>query len=114
MGNNNITNFLGASLLLSIGDNCKLPPELFEFLKKDDQGIEGLEFMLRNPKLNRRIPQDVRIAYEVLYATLKNEIETSINKTIKQLHGLLNDPKSLKDDIHYIIQEMYEKEKEKK
>ena len=36
-------------LLISVSKTkCKISPELMEFLSIDDQGIDGIEFMLKN------------------------------------------------------------------
>ena len=48
--------------------SLEIPKELRDFLELDDQGINGLDFMLSDAKLSRRIPTTVRVQYEQMYA----------------------------------------------
>lgn len=53
-------------LLISVSKTkCKISPELMEFLSIDDQGIDGIEFMLKNENLAKRIPENIRQEYEL-------------------------------------------------
>lgn len=84
------------NILESLGLVCNiradaLPENLREFLSIDDQGIEGLEFMLSDSKLYKRIPPDVRITYEVLFGNLSLQLDNEIGKIIKKLNDLLKD-----------------------
>ena len=96
------TNFVGA--YLSIQTNHEIPANLREFLSLDDQGMKGLEFMLNNPKLAKRIPADVRLEYEALYAAISVEIDEQIALIRKHLDELESNPKSA---IHEIIAHCY-------
>ena len=86
-------------------DSFELSESLKEFLSRDDQGMSGLEFMLNDPKLTKRIPDNVR--YETLYGLISHEIDISTEKVIEYLSDLKKDPKEL---IHKIIQEIYEED----
>lgn len=88
-------------------DSFELSESLKEFLSRDDQGMSGLEFMLNDPKLTKRIPDNVRYDYETLYGLISHEIDISTEKVIEYLSDLKKDPKEL---IHKIIQEIYEED----
>ena len=83
-------------------DKIVIPNELRDFLKKDDQGIDGFIFMLKNPKLSKRIPTDVRAQYEVLRASIIENLETSIRETKKVLDKIQKEPD---EAINKIIQQ---------
>ena len=83
-------------------DKIVIPNELRDFLKKDDQGIDGFIFMLKNPKLSKRIPTDVRAQYEVLRASIIENLETSIQETKKVLDKIQKEPD---EAINKIIQQ---------
>ena len=89
-----------AGIILGISkDYLKIPKELREFLKLDDQGIEGLDFMLRDSKLYKRIPDDVRIQYEILFANLRSELEKNIDLIKEHLEEIKKDPKPVIHDM---------------
>lgn len=69
-----------------------IPNELRDFLSKDDQGIDGFIFMLKNPKLSKRIPGDVRAQYEVLRASILTTLLESIEKTREILDNVEKTP----------------------
>lgn len=83
----------------------KLPQELRNFLSEDDQGIEGLDFMLRDSKLFRRVPTEVSHQYHTLYS----DIDIQLEKSIQDLQSALDEIKANpKDVIHIVIQSLYE------
>lgn len=96
------TNFVGA--YLSIQTDYEIPANLRNFLSLDDQGMKGLEVMLNNPKLAKRIPANVRLEYEALYASISAEIDEQISRIRNHLDELENNPKSA---IHEIIAHSY-------
>lgn len=96
------TSFSGA--FMSMRNDYVIPESLKSFLSHDDLGMEGLEFMLKDSKLAKRIPQDVRLEYEILYATINSDIDKQIAKLRKQLDELEKNPKKA---IHEIIEHSY-------
>lgn len=89
-------------------EDIEIPKELNDFLSKDDQGIEGLDFMIRDSKLYKRIPKEVSIQYHALYANM----DIMLDEGIKKLRKILDEMESnSKEVIHYMIQEIYEEEK---
>ena len=98
-----------SGLMLGIAGNDTLPDDLKEFLSRDEQGIEGLEFMLKDPKLFKRIPNQVRLQYEILYGKLSSSIEKDLANAKKAIDEIISNPTPV---IHQMIQMMYEAEKE--
>lgn len=101
-------NFLFTGIVLEIIQEQGLSTEFKEFLSLDDQGMEGLEFMLKDPKLCRRIPTQVRAEYEILYGNMAQNLQDRIEEIRKMLDQLEENPKPV---IHQAIQKMYEAEK---
>lgn len=60
---------------------------------------EGLDFMLRDSKLYKRIPDDVRIQYEILFANLRSELEKNIDLIKEHLEEIKKDPKPVIHDM---------------
>ena len=90
-----------AGIVLGINpESLEIPKELRDFLKLDDQGIEGLDFMLKDAKLFRRIPPEVRAQYEILFFTMRTSIEESIKELRQSLDEIESNPKDL---IHEFI-----------
>lgn len=104
----------GTFLVMEQLKDFNFPEELLEFMSKDDQGIEGIEFMLKDKKLCSRIPPTVRAQYEVLNATLQEQIEKACNEAISNIQEVLSNPQSLQQVAHTIIQDMYELSGEQK
>ncbi len=100
-------NFMMSGIFLGLSSTFNLPPELYEFLSRDDQGMEGLEFMLSDPELSKRIPPKVRTEYEMLYASLTRSVSDMITKSKETLDAIEKDPKKV---IQTIIQNAYEKQ----
>lgn len=96
--------FMLGGILLGLSDKLKLPKELYEFLSMDDQGMEGLEFMLSDSKLSRRIPPEVRKEYEIIYALLSNKLYETIENCKEDLDEIEKDPKRV---IQSLIQESF-------
>lgn len=99
---------LFSGTFIAMEDNFELPEKLKNFLSIDDQGIEGLEFMLKDPKLSKRIPEDVRLEYEIVYAKLSTSIDDNIAKLRAELDKLEKNPQSI---IHNAISYAYSKNK---
>lgn len=99
------------SLLCNVRNDFEIPENLREFLSMDDQGIDGLDFMLKDSKLCRRIPSDVRASYEIIYARISEDLENELENAIKALQSLSSDNKARKEIIHKIIQDTYQKSK---
>lgn len=95
-------------IVLSImKENIKIPQELKDFLSKDDQGIDGLDFMLRDAKLYKRIPTKVSHQYHSLYASIDVQLSEAIEDLRNALDKLEANPKNL---IHDMIQGIYERD----
>lgn len=108
MYNKNSKEVLTSIILSFKEEDIKIPKELNDFLSKDDQGIEGLDFMIRDSKLYKRIPKEVTTQYHALYANM----HIRLDKAIKELREILDEMESNpKEVIHYVIQEVYEGEK---
>ena len=99
------------SLLCDIRKDFKLSDEFLEFLSRDDQGIEGLLFMIKDSKLCRRIPSDVRAAYEIILANTSDDLDKALEKAIKSFHELLSNNNAKQEIIHRFIQMEYEQSK---
>jgi len=84
-----------------------LPDELREFLQIDDQGIEGFDFMLKNPELSKRIPVNIRYQYELLYGQLMEVIQASLDRTKEEISKVEKNPR---ESIHELIQALTENE----
>lgn len=80
--------------------SLEIPKELRDFLELDDQGINGLDFMLSDSKLSRRIPTAVRVQYEQMYAELIAQLDSSIEELKKIIDEIENNPKNV---IHSFI-----------
>lgn len=81
-------------------DSLEIPKELRDFLELDDQGIDGLDFMLTDPNLCSRIPQNVRTQYEQLYGSISLELLSYLKKLKNSISEIEKDPK---DIIHNFI-----------
>lgn len=86
-------------------DDIEIPDELRNFLAKDGQGIEGFDFMLRNSKLSKRIPRNVRIQYEILYNSISTQLLDKLSEIKKSILEIESNPK---DSVHELIQQLYE------
>lgn len=95
---------LVTGLILGMSVDSTLPEELKEFLSRDDQGIEGLDLMLKDSKLCQRIPSEVRVQYEILYSNLSSSIEEQLTKLQENIDEIMKNPK---ETIHQILQMMY-------
>ncbi len=98
------------SLLCNVKKDFTLPESLREFLSRDDQGIEGLLFMIKDPKLCRRIPSDVRAAYEIILANTSEDLDKALESAIKSFQSLLDNDAAKKEIIHKFIQAEYEQQ----
>lgn len=107
MAKNNIT---ALGFVLGMKKPVELPINLRDFLSLDDQGIEGLEFMLKDEKLSRRIPSDVRLEYERLYFLLSSELDETLDEVEQAIKYARSNPKEI---IHQLIQNSYEYEQKK-
>ena len=96
-------------LMVGIRNDIEIPPVLMDFLSNDDQGMEGLEFMLKDPKLCNRIPRNVRYNYEILYHKIESSLADQISETRKALDEFEKNPKKM---IHPLIQSLYEHHKD--
>ncbi|MFR0823495.1 MAG: hypothetical protein ACLU84_05335 [Clostridia bacterium] len=94
-----------SGIIVHVKEMSELPEALQEFLSYDDQGISGLDFMLKDANLAKRIPKNVRVEYEALYGTLSYNLQSEIDKLREALAQLEENPKPL---IHDIIQHLYE------
>ena len=74
----NILKSTAFSLLCDIRKDFKLSDEFLEFLSRDDQGIDGLDFMIKDSKLCRRIPSNVRIEYEIILANTSEDLDKEL------------------------------------
>lgn len=99
--------FMSGILVECINKDLEIPPELKNFLDIDDQGIEGLDFMLKNPNLVKKIRPIVREQYEFLYGTLNIELSKQIAEMIEMLKEVESRPK---DVIHTILNNVYSEE----
>ena len=91
-----------AGIVLGLGEPIELPAELQNFLTMDEMnGIEDFDFMLKNEKLCKKIPSDVRAQYEVLYARLSCELEEICNNLEQSIEEMKSNPKVF---IHDLIQ----------
>lgn len=70
----------------------QIPDEFRKFLEMDDQGMEGFEFMLKDTKLSKRIPPEVRFQYEILRTSLVEKIENAISETYEALEYIRKHP----------------------
>lgn len=86
--------FLGLDL-----SGIEISEEFREFLERDEQGIEGLEFMLENPRLSTRVPTEVRIQYECARGIIMERLQ-ELKKTIEE-----DADKIFRTAIEEIIQE---------
>ena len=93
---------------VEVRKDLEIPPALLEFLLQDDQGIYGLEFMLKDPSLCTKIPDDVRYTYEILYNHLSISLSDEISNAIDFLNKIEKNPQTY---IHSIMQTLYEKHK---
>jgi hypothetical protein len=75
--------------------SVEIPNELRDFLKLDDQGIYGLDFMISDSNLAKRIPPDVRIQYEKLYTILRLNLEDSLKELRKSIDEIEKNPKDV-------------------
>ena len=104
----NILKSTAFSLLCDIRKDFKLSDEFLEFLSRDDQGIDGLDFMIKDSKLCRRIPSNVRIEYEIILANTSEDLDKALEKAIKSFQELLSNNDAKKAIIHRFIQMEYE------
>lgn len=93
------TKFISGILLGINPDVLEIPDEFREFLKKDDQGMEGFEFMLKDYKLSKRIPTEVRIQYEAIRASVLECIEEAIDEMYKSLDEIKENPDTVINDF---------------
>ncbi len=99
-------------LLISVSKTkCKISPELMEFLSIDDQGIDGIEFMLKNENLTKRIPENIRQEYELFRVAIAQDLIKNISSYKKMLAEL---EKNLEPTINHVAEEIYELSKEEK
>lgn len=96
-----------SGIIFQLDGEIKLTDALREFLGYDNQGIEGLDFMLKDVKLSKRIPKDVRMEYEAIYGNLSYLLQSRIDEIRKALQELEENPKPV---IHSMIQLLYEEE----
>lgn len=89
--------------------SLEIPKELRDFLELDDQGINGLDFMLSDAKLSRRIPTTVRVQYEQMYAELIVQLDSSIEELKKIINEVDKNPKNV---IHSFIDKALSNTKE--
>ena len=101
------SNITALGFVLGMKKPVELPTTLRDFLSLDDQGIEGLEFMLKDAKLSRRIPSDVRLEYEKLYFLLSSELDETLDEVEQAIKEARSNPKEI---IHQLIQNSYEYE----
>jgi len=87
--------------------DLEIPPVLLEFLDIEEMGMDGLEFMLKDPNLCSRIPKDVRYEYEILYAQLDSILEQGIEEVQLTLDEIRSNPRHA---INSFIQALYEQE----
>ena len=99
------SNITALGLILGMRKPIEIPPNLQEFLSRDDQGIEGLEFMLKDSKLSRRIPPNVRAEYETLYCVLSQELDENLKEVEQAIQAARSNPQKI---IHQLIQKSYE------
>lgn len=97
---NNIDNNIIGIVLGIDANSLEIPKEFRDFLELDNQGIEGLVFMLSDAKLSSRIPSEVRAQYELLYANLSLQLDNSIEKLKIMIDEIEKNPK---DVIHSFI-----------
>ena len=100
----NILKSTAFSLLCDIRKDFKLSDEFLEFLSRDDQGIDGLDFMIKDSKLCRRIPSDVRAEYEIILANTSEDLDKALESAIKSFQSLLDNDAAKKEIIHKFIQ----------
>ena len=86
------TQFISGIILGINADTLEIPNEFREFLKKDDQGMDGFQFMLKDYKLAKRIPSEVRLQYESLRSLLLEVIEESVAEMRKSLDEIEKNP----------------------
>ena len=102
-----------SGIILGMSKETEIPKELQKFLKKDDQGIEGLLFMIKNHKLSKRIPSDVRTQYEETRAEFINTLEGSLKEILENVEKLMKDDKAKEEFAHTMIQEICDYEDSK-
>ena len=103
-------NFALAGIVLGLGKPIDIPADLQDFLTMDEMdGIADFELMLKDEKLCRRIPSNVRAQYEMLYATLSCELDEICNNLEQSLKEMKANPKVF---IHDLIQHSLEKSEE--
>lgn len=95
-------------LVINLGISKKIPDNLQKFLSLDDQGMEGLEFMMKDPKLSLRIPSEVRAEYEIFSYELMSEIEKNLDVLEKQIAETRN---NLRPMANTIISKLYDEQK---
>ncbi len=100
-------------LICEVQKDFTISEKLLEFLNKDNQGIDGIEFMIKNYKLSLRIPPDVRSDYEKIRAQALNDLNEALEKTISELTDLFNDEEAKKQVILHFLQKKYEEQVEK-
>lgn len=96
----NVDNNIFGIVLGIDANSLEIPKELRDFLELDNQGIQGLDFMLSNPKLSSRIPPDVRIQYEYLYGTINLKLDDIMEKLEEVVNKIQKNPKEV---IHALI-----------
>ena len=95
-----------AGLVLGSTEPVQLPTELQEFLNLDAvDGIDGFDVLLKNYKTAKKIPQDVRIAYEVVYHDTSLQLEDIADELEKLANYMRSNPKEF---IHALIQQSLE------
>ena len=86
---------------------------MVSFLCKLWYTIYDVTYMIKDPKLCRRIPSDVRAAYEVILANTSEDLDNALEKAIKSFQELLDNDAAKKVIIHKFIQAEYEKDTKK-
>ena len=57
-----------------------------EFVTQDEmEGIKDLQLILKDEKLSKRVPVDLKKEFEQLTSTISSRIETALTEFIKQL-----------------------------
>ena len=101
----NEKNIALAGILLGL-NTVNIPNNLRKFLTSDGMdGMKDLEFMLKDSKLSRRIPQNVRYEYETVYASLSIELDERLNDLEKAIKEMRSNPREI---IHDAIQKSLE------
>ena len=102
------SNITALGLILGMRKPIEIPEALRDFLSLDDQGMDGLEFMLKSEKHCKRIPPEVRLEYETLYCILSQELEENLKEVEQAIQSVRSNPQQI---IHQLIQKSYEAEK---